>query len=146
MRTELYVQPETYFILSAYLLLMPFHWVAGMLLAAFVHELGHCLAVWLLDIRILRICIGPFGARIETQPMTPAQTVVCALAGPCAGLLVVLFIRVYPAAAVCAAVQTLFNLMPIYPLDGGRALRALRRMDKEKSVANFRSSVYNNPD
>lgn len=124
---EVRIRPDAYVFLSGYLLLMPLHWVFGWLLAAFVHELGHCCALWLFDIPIYRITLGGMGARIDAAPMQALQHVICSLAGPAAGLLLLLFAKVFPVAAFCALLQSGFNLLPVYPLDGGRALQAMRR-------------------
>lgn len=140
------VDAAAYIALSGYLLLMPFHWVVGVLGAAAVHELGHCVAIWMTGGEIYQIRVGAFGARIETAPMGDREALICALAGPLAGSLLCLFWRWIPTAALCALVQTFFNLMPVYPFDGGRALRAARGMWKDKAVAKSSSSLYNNPD
>ena len=105
------------------LLLFPVPVVAGVLLAAAAHEWGHLLAIRLSGGVVLRIELHAGGARIVTAPMEPKEEVFCALAGPIAGGLTVFAWRVFPELAVAGLVQTVFNLLPIYPLDGGRALR-----------------------
>lgn len=109
--------------LGLMLLLFPVRFLAGVLLAAMVHELGHLLAIRLTGGRVRRICLRAGGAVIETAPMTPAREVICALAGPAAGAMTVLTWRFYPELALAGLVQTVFNLLPIYPLDGGRVAR-----------------------
>lgn len=63
--------------------------------------------------------------QIHTGDMSPAEAVICALSGPLGGLLLTLTIGYLPRLALCALVQSIFNLLPFYPLDGGRALRAM---------------------
>ena len=110
-------------VLGLMVLLFPLRFLLGVLLAAFVHELGHILAVRLTGGRVLGIRLHACGARIEAAPMEPGRAAVCALAGPAAGAVCILACRWFPELALAALVQTGFNLIPIYPLDGGRALR-----------------------
>ena len=55
--------------------------------------------------------------------MEPVQEALSALAGPAGSFLMLLLCRVFPEAALWGTVQGLFNLLPVYPLDGGRVLR-----------------------
>lgn len=146
MRPKITVEAGAFIALSCYLLLMPFGWVVSALIAGAVHELGHCTAIWLLDGRVYEIRIGPSGARIETEPLGNRETLFCALAGPVAGGLLCLFMRWVPQLGVCALVQTVFNLLPVYPFDGGRAVMALVGIWKDKAVAKSADSVYNKSD
>ena len=115
-------------VLALWLLVLPLRWVTGVLTAAAVHELGHLSALWLWEVPVLGLEADWSGATILTGPMEPREELYCALAGPLAGILVCLFWRHFPEGAVCAGVQTLFNLLPLYPMDGGRALAAWRNI------------------
>ena len=105
------------------LLLFPFSIFAGVLLAAAVHECGHLLAIRLTGGRVLGIRFHAGGARIETAPMEPGREALCVLAGPAAGALMIFTWNWFPELAVAGVVQTVFNLIPVYPLDGGRLVR-----------------------
>lgn len=112
-----------YPVLALMLLLFPLRFTVGLLLAAAVHELGHILAVRLTGGKILGIRLHAFGARIEAAPMSPGRTAICALAGPAAGALTILARHRFPELALAGLIQTLFNLLPLPWLDGGRAVR-----------------------
>ena len=110
-------------VLALMLLLFPVRFLVGVLLAALIHELGHLLALKIAGGRVLSIRLRSFGARIEAAPMSPGRTALCALAGPAAGALTIFAWKSFPELALAGLVQTVFNLLPVYPLDGGRALR-----------------------
>ena len=110
-------------VLGLMVLLFPVRILLGLLLAAAVHELGHILAVRLTGGRVLGIRLLARGVRIEAASMEPGPGAVCALAGPAAGALTILAWKWFPELALAGLVQTVFNMIPIYPLDGGRAVR-----------------------
>ena len=104
-------------------LLLPLRVLLGIVLAAAVHELGHLTAMYFLGVPVLGIVFRPSGARIEAGPMEPGVEVICALAGPVAGAVTIFAWKWFPELAVAGLVQTVFNLIPVYPLDGGRVAR-----------------------
>lgn len=112
-----------YILIAVYLLIIPFQWVAAWLLASAAHELGHCVALRICKVNIFSFYITPSGAKIQTEPMTPGCEAFAAMSGPLSGMLLLLFARYCPRVAICAIVQSVFNLLPIYPWDGGRVFR-----------------------
>lgn len=110
------------------ILMLPLTWVLSVLIAAFFHELSHYLAIRLLGGKIYCISIRHSGAEMVTGPMTPVKELLCALAGPLGGAVLICIGQYLPMVAVCAFAQTAFNLLPVYPLDGGRALFCLIRL------------------
>ena len=95
------------------------------LAAAAAHEAGHVMAIYLVGGKVTKLRLGMCDAKIETRGLGYRQEIFCALAGPGMSVLVCLALR--KAYATCAAISLLlglFNAMPVYPLDGGRALRA----------------------
>lgn len=114
------------FIILAFMFLsLPLQWIGAALLAAIVHELAHAGAIHLCGGRINRLQISISGAAMEIPPMGHPQELFCALAGPMGGLLLLPLARWLPRTAVCAAFHSLYNLLPVYPLDGGRAVRCI---------------------
>ena len=105
------------------LLVLPLQWVIAAAFAAGFHEFCHGCAVHLTGGRVYGVTFGIGGVSMEVGSMSPGRELCCALAGPFGGLLLLLFARWIPRIAICAGVQSLYNLLPVYPLDGGRALR-----------------------
>lgn len=106
-------------------LLLPLKLVVAWLLAACIHELGHYLALRITGTAVYRISVGAMGARMDTEPMPPWKTVLCALAGPLSGLLLIFVLKRFSLLAICGVLQSFINLLPLFPMDGGRVLRCL---------------------
>ena len=119
------LEPAFAIILAITFLIFPFKWVIAWLSACFVHELSHCIALNLCRCRIRSISVHPGGAYIATVPLTNKQELFCALAGPVGGLLPVMLFRIFPRFAVCSVIHSCYNLLPVFPMDGGRAMRCI---------------------
>lgn len=118
------------------LLFLPIDFVINWLLAATLHEISHIIMLYILRIRIFQIQLKATGTYMETEPMTPKQEMLCALAGPLGGFMGVILYRVNPYFAICSFLQSVFNLVPIYPTDGGRVLYSLLRLKLNEHAAN----------
>lgn len=119
------IDPWACFLGALLLLTLPLHWVLAAVTAAGFHEVCHLGVIYALGGRVLSFRIGPTGAVMETEIRGPWRECLAALAGPAGSFLLVLTARWSPHIALCAVIQGLFNLLPIYPLDGGRALRCI---------------------
>lgn len=125
MDPEFEIESGACFLLAAGILILPLNWLAGAVLAAAIHELCHYLMGKWLGFSCLSLRIGPSGAVMTFAPMDRKQEFLTALAGPVGSFFLWNLVFVYPELAVCGLVQGLFNLLPIWPLDGGRILNCL---------------------
>ena len=95
------------------------------LASVIVHELGHLLALRMCRASVERISLEISGANIQTCLTGYRQEIFCAAAGPAANcLLGAAVLRLLPQLAVVSLLLAAVNLLPLYPLDGGRILRA----------------------
>ncbi|MBI3928214.1 MAG: site-2 protease family protein [Armatimonadetes bacterium] len=105
-----------------------------------LHELGHALMARRFGIATREIVLLPIGglARLEKMPEQPRQELLVALAGPAVNLVLALValaalqlplpegpMLLAGSAFTVNVMIGLFNLLPAFPMDGGRVLRAL---------------------
>jgi Zn-dependent protease/CBS domain-containing protein len=123
-----------------------------------LHEFGHALTAARYGIRTRDIVLYPIGgvARLERMPDNPAQELVVALAGPAVNVViaVALFLWLELTGSLVPVENVgwlrgplverlmlvniflvLFNLIPAFPMDGGRVLRALLALRLEYTRA-----------
>ena len=125
MRWKTHIDPLVYPLCAFLLLAVPLRSLCGWLGAAVCHELGHIGAQWLFGGKPARILIRPTGAVIEGEDLGICKNILCVLAGPAVGAVPMIFMRLFPELALCAFLLTAYNLIPLYPLDGGRVLHLM---------------------
>lgn len=118
------------------LLFFPIYLVVNWVLAAILHEVSHIIVLYVFKIRVFEIRIRSSGTYMETDAMTPKQEILCAMAGPLGGFLGGVLYRINPYFAICSILQSVINLLPIYPADGGRVINGLLCLKFREKTAN----------
>lgn len=128
-----------------------------------LHELGHALAARRYGIQTRSITILPIGgvANLEKMPEDPKQELVVAIAGPLVNVLIAAALWLWlslsgglnlqpedveafthvnasnflPSLLLVNIMLVVFNLIPAFPMDGGRVLRAFLAMNMPRVKA-----------
>jgi Zn-dependent protease len=123
------------------------------------HELGHALAARRYHIKTKNITLLPIGglAQLESIPEKPKEELVVALAGPLVNIAIAIllypFVKLSPnvieemdlsrlshhnflfSLMVVNVWLAVFNMIPAFPMDGGRVFRALLSFKFDRNVA-----------
>ncbi len=132
---------EPAFILTLFILFLTNEWqiVLFMLSSAFFHELGHIVTLRLFKIKIKALTLGLFGGtlHLENKLVGYGKEIIIALSGAGVNLILSLFFFLLLRRGfdydlfflfLSNLSYALFNLLPVYTLDGGRALLSLLLM------------------
>ena len=134
-----------------------------------LHELGHALTARKFGVQTKDIIISPIGgvARLLQMPEKPKQELLIAIAGPAVNFVIAFILGIvlylftpqgvlpvgdpqrvfdyapnfFPTLFVLNTVLIVFNLIPAFPMDGGRIFRALLSMRWGRKTATRWASV-----
>lgn len=128
---------------------------AILMFLAFLHECGHLLAGVLLNLKPKRLEVNPFGLAVIFEEFGcrnktfELKKIIIALCGPLTNFIIMLVVifanlpidNVSKEIIIYANILIIaFNLLPIYPLDGGRIIKGILYIAKGR---NFSDSATN---
>ena len=129
---------------------------------ALIHELGHLFAGLIMGMKPDKIEIMPFGVsisfkinikeynkKIKKANILEIKKIIVALAGPVTNFIIILIAGNLNFVGSILAIYTnflimIFNMLPIYPLDGGRILKGILHIVKGKMKAEKYSNFISN--
>ena len=122
-----------------------------------IHELSHLIIGLLLQMKVKQVTLMPIGLSIEfsltkkdynkkilKSNMLEIKKIIVAMAGPISNIIIILIIGLANVTGDFATIIiysniliVIFNLLPIYPLDGGRILKSTLSLLINKKNANI---------
>ena len=130
------VSPLFVLLLCAYFYFDPERTFLPFVLAILTHEGAHLLVLAAFGVPVHKISFALNGAVISARQTGYGKEIFVAAAGPLVNLILLLcFCHTFPRFALMNFCLFLYNLLPFYPLDGGRIIRCLLHLILEEGSA-----------
>lgn len=85
-----------------------------------IHEIAHIVTALLIKVNVTELLLMPFGVCASyNEKITPLKEILISVAGPIMSIIILVFSKEVLIKNVNLLI-TILNLIPIYPLDGGR--------------------------
>ena len=153
---QIKINLQIFFFIVLFILTHQIEMYTCIMLFAFIHELGHLVSGIILKLKPKALSIMPFGISItfETygyKKMIEIKKIIIAMGGPITNILIgiiSIFLNINTnlkeIIIYTNIIIAFFNLIPLYPLDGGRILKGIVILKKDKMKADKIVNVISN--
>lgn len=143
---QIRINLQIFLFIILFLLTKQIELYALIMLFALIHELGHIFAGLLLKLKPKKLNIMPFGLAVtfesyDYRRLVETKKILIAFAGPLTNILIsviALFIHIDESLKQTIIYSNIlvavFNLVPIYPLDGGRILKGCIKLKHKNNI------------
>ena len=115
------------------------------IISTLIHEINHALAGIAIGLKLRKFCIMPFGFNITFEETgsykkNTMKKFIIAVSGPLANLCIMLLAIIFNLHSniiYANLIIAIFNLIPIYPLDGGRIVKLILREKNNSTRTNY---------
>lgn len=115
------------------------------IISTLIHEVSHALIGIFLGLKLRKFCIMPFGFKITFEETgsykkNAIKKFILAASGPFTNLcimVIAIIFKLHSNIVYANLIIAIFNLIPIYPLDGGRLLKTILRGKKNPQQTNY---------
>lgn len=144
-KIQISIKIEIFLFIILFIITKQINIYAIFIISTLIHEISHAVAGIVLGLTVRKFCIMPFGFKITFEETgnyknNAVKKIMIAIAGPTVNILIMaiaIICKLNNNVIYSNLIIALFNLIPIYPLDGGRILKSILNTKKPPQKTNY---------